>query len=453
MTLAFSYVHTEEGDRLAAGLVWKSTAADPGWRIGANGAALVREDPEAAKDSRYVLADGMEAEGAASLLLAMADGLAAHVDLENPTEPGDWLFVARTEPDATHPEGRYWLAQATVSDTTEDGLKAIPAPRPEELRDSFEEFIQAATEIASVWIMAGLAVVDADPFADRVTLALVGAGVFEESRIRRVVPQVGNQPVFRRLRRITVAGVATVLSASAAVVAAILLLPGYVVSLAAPSPPVQLVSAVVAKGAFRSTCSGSLAGWWPRIAGWQVRSSGCALAGHVPPSLGIEPSDPLATGASTVLVFWRRLALEDGANPVLAEGAALRVLEGWPHGFGRDREGMVLWRSSALSLVAVPDAPPSQPEASNARLAALWADTPGAVNEGQGGYVITAPGVPEDLLGRASSASGLAPVLLEASESGPTVMVLQKPATRALPAALLSDTQGSDGESEKGRDR
>ncbi len=434
------YVGTDGGLRLAAGLSWRAVATDPTWRIGATGLALVHAEGGSAEEGRYARTQDMAAEGASSLLLALARCLTEAGDGGPLAEGGDWLFVARTDPDSAHPEGRHWLAQASVSVTGDATVTAVPLARPEECHDSFDGLMQAVTEISSVWIVAGLAVMDTDPFADRVTEALVAAGVFDAARIRRVSPRADGLPVFTRFRRMPVATVAVAMSAAGAALVAALLLPGLLSSLmaAAPPPPVQLARATVADGAFRSACSGSLSDWWPRVVGWRTRSSGCALAGHVPARIGIAPPriSPAEPGAA--MLSWRRLELEDSANPVLAAGAAERVLADWPHGYIREARAVTLWRPFTLPLVA--ESPPEHaPEdVPSARLRKLWADTPGAVREGQGGFTVTAPGAPDDLLARASRVPDLAPVLLDVPETGPATMVLRPPQSRNLPAALLA---------------
>lgn len=443
MTVAsgtLSYASPSAGVRLAAGLAWKSAAADPGWRIGASGLALVSGDGRSASGGRYARTQDPAAEGARSLLMAMARGLAGPEDGAEPPEPGDWLFAARTDPEPGHPDGRYWLAQASVTEAEGGGSVPLPLPRPEEIRDSFEGLVQAAAGIASVWIVPGLAVPDTDPFAGRIAEALADAGVFDPSRIRRVPLRADGLPAFERIRRLPVTAAAAAAVAMGGALAAAVVLPGFLSSLlAAPPPPsVPLATVAVAEGAFRTECSRRLSDWWPRIAGWRPAVSGCALAGHAP--AGLEAVDAVEGGSagggpSVTMLSWQRLSLADGANPVLAGGAADRVLAGWTHGVRRDGDGLLLWRASLLPLV--PADGRDAAAASGRPLEALWAGTPGAVRAGQGGYEVTAPGDPDDLLARASLADGLEPVRIEVPEAGSATMALRPPEFRAVPASSL----------------
>ena len=447
MTVAsgpLSYVSPAAGVRLAAGIAWKSADADPGWRIGASGLALVSGDGRSASGGCYARSEDPAEEGASSLLMAMAGGLAGPEDGAEPPEPGDWLFAARTDPEPGHPEGRYWLAQASVTAAEGGGLVSVPIPRPEEIRDSFEGLVQAATEIASVWIVPGLAVPDTDPFADRVAEALASAGVFDLSGIRRVSLETEGLPSFERIRRLPVTAVAAAAIAMGGTLAAAVVLPGFLSSLLAAPPPASapLATVAVAEGAFRTECSRSLSEWWPRVAGWRTQSSGCALAGHAPAALEGVPADGRGRVPSVTMLSWQLLSLADGANPVLAEGAADRVLSGWPHGVRRGAEGLFLWRASWLPLA--PADGRDAAAASGRPLQALWAGTPGAVRAGQGGYEVTAPGSPDELLARASLAPGLDPVRIDVPEAGPATLALRPPEIRTVPASSLSLKERTD---------
>jgi len=139
------------------------------------------------------------------------------------------------------------------------------------------------------------------------------------------------------------------------------------------------------RGAFSARCVEGLDAWWPRIAGRDIVSRGCAPADHVPePARGLvaEVSGfDVGEGAEATMTIWRHCKPASGANLVLAETAAERVLAAWTQGRGVREKNLVPWRSAALPMVPAdePAADDPGPVGAQAALAALWAHRPGAL--------------------------------------------------------------------------
>ena len=211
-----------------------------------------------------------------------------------------------------------------------------------------------------------------------------------------------------------------------------------------------MVSVRIEDGAFARACTTALDAWWPRRVGWQLDNAGCALAGHLPatPDLPVMeiPARPIQP-----MVIWQHLVPEAGRNTVLARDAAEQVVERWPHEARLDPDGLTLWKTAALPLVPVEgdetrERTPSLDLAGiQTRLAAFWADTPGAVSRSDNGassFTIRTTRPPAAVFERAARVPGIAPVRLIQSGStggGGNTLVLTPVTPRNVPVTMIGD--------------
>lgn len=445
------------GARLAAGLTWRNVpqglrAAMPGSPVGPS---LLPGDPGCVLriGDRFARTETQPpAEGAGSLLVAMARGLVAGKDAGR-VRPGLWLFAA--ELPAVDGEPGHWLGQAMLNQEAEGGPFGIqPVPGPEELHPDREGFLSALADIAAVTTLAGVAV--GGPAAKaRGALAKEARTLFagqgaagDRSSLTVLVaePDPANGPGFVRQKAVPRRVVALGAVAAAAGLAALLVLPAAMNRLfrePAPPPP-EMVAAAPAPGAFAAACTSALAEWWPRIAGWEAVERGCALAESLPRAGAPAPVDLSGDLAGDVpalpFAVWLRLEPAPGANPVLAEHAARRVLAGWGHGRRDTGEALLLWKARALPLHPVPEGDRSDaPDRDRilAELSALWAHLPAAVADGDEGIVVTAPGNAEALLARAGRVDGVVPARLVLAAREPARLTLKARAPRRVPMDLF----------------
>ena len=456
-----------DGTRLVAGLTWEIAS-------GPEAPVLKRNAPHVLRlpDRRARLAAADDGP-CGSLLLAMAADLTtAHV----PGASGTWAFIA--EIPGSDPAPTIWMGVADIASPDEedegtDGGEGVsrfvrPRPGPELAFDDPDEALEELGERLEVMDIAGLAVRWHPGRETRRGRMIQGITAIAQTLELhdvlpdRPVPVEGDRdaspavqlPVFGPPRQVPVRLLVGLGSGALALLAAVfVVLPMIEDALRAPPPPPpEMVSVQVASGAFAGVCTAALDAWWPRITGWRVESSGCALAGHLPMELALpEPGPVEPTGRP--MVVWRQLVMESGRNQVLARSAADQRISTWPHEARVDANRLTLWRTESLPLVpAATDPAGDRPGAGEirTRLAALWADAPGAVTVpdagGAAGGLVTistsgATGVPA-VFSRAARVPGMAPARLVRSASGAGELVLAPVTPRAVPAALFDDTGG-----------
>ena len=442
------------GARLAAGVTWRSVPQGfrgllPGSPVGLS---LFQSDPGCVlrAGDRFARLDGaLPGEGAGSMLVALARGL---VDGPKEADPGLWLFAAELPETAGEP--RHWLGEVTLVEGAEgEPVVVLPVPAPEELHGDREAFLSAISDIVAITALAGIAVGGATGKARTALVDEVNARIAAGPGADRAAPPVlavtpapDPGPAFIRRKAVPRRAYAIGGVAVAATLAAAVVLPAVVRGLfSEPAPPAPaMVVAAPEPGAFAAACTAALADWWPRVAGWSATERGCALADSLPPFGAPTPGDlsgDLAGGAPAFpFVAWMRLELDANANPVLAEHAARRVLDGWPHGRRETEEALLLWQARALPLHPVTDGdrPASaDPERVVAALSALWAHRPAAVTDGEDGIVVTAPGDAGALLSRAGRVDAVTPVRLVLAAKGPVRLTLQPRASRLVPQDLF----------------
>ncbi len=445
------------GIRLAAGLAWRNVppglrAAMPG---SPTGLSMVPGEPGCVLriGDRCARTEAQApAEGAGSLLVAMALGLVAGKDAGR-VRPGPWLFAA--ELPVADGEPGHWLGQVMLSQEDEgDPFEIQPVPGPEELHPDRESFLSALADIAAVTTLAGVAVggptARARGALAKEARALVAgqgdAGDRSSLAVLVAEPDPSAGPMFVRQKAVPRRVFALGVVAAAAGIAALLVLPAAMSSLfrAPPPPPPEMVAAAPAPGAFAAACTSALADWWPRIAGWEAVERGCALAESLPrsgaPTRADLSGDIAGEDPALPLAAWLRLEPVPGANPVLAEHAARRVLAGWRYGRRDTGEALLLWKVRALPLHPVPEgdrSPAPDRVRIMAELSALWAHLPTAVADGDEGIVVTAPGNASALLARAGRVDGVVPARLVLEAKEPARLTLKARAPRRVPMDLF----------------
>ena len=458
------------GQTLLAGLTWEM-AEGPDLPVLTDTRLRLRHVNRIAR-----VAPGDDAQTDGALLLALAaDALGQRSRAQ--TAPETWLFVAVIGPDAnTAPSvgtgPLIWTGLAELGPGAGGDLTATPHPGSEALNGDPDTALRALKEDLAVTPVAGIAMSviggiggteasgSISPAALARKITALCAQAAPDATVLHVGPELafrplpGASPYFAAPARLPL-GKAGILAAAitASVVLGFTVTPWIAKALRAPEPPPpELVRVSPGPMAFGAACTAALADWWPRIVGWQRGDAGCALAGHIPAGYGpVAGTGPAADSPRTVpMLVWLNLKRTESANPVLAKGAASRVLESWPHGQRTSPGSILLWQTRALPLVgtAIPASAPatnSAPVAGGgaaasaaARLAALWADTPDAVTADGTGFIVTASSGPQELFARAARVPGLTPVRLERPAKGRTTLVLRPPASRVLPRALFS---------------
>ena len=447
-----------DGTRLLAGLTWE-IASGPEAPVLRGDAPHVLRLP----DRRARLADTDGGPGG-SLLLQMAADLVA---VFFPAASGPWAFIA----EIPAPDGppALWMAIADVAPTG-----ATPRPGPELLFDDPEDALAALQEhlditdiegIAARWLPVRAGMTPDDTHRGRMIMGIaeiagtveledVGPDALPPDGADRDAAAAARLPVFAPPRQVPVRLLGGLASVAGAVLAGFLVVVPMVEAAfrAPPPPPPETVSVRVAEGAFAGACTEALDAWWPRITGWQVGSAGCAVAGHLPDE-PVLPEPRAADRLGRPMVVWRHLVPERGRNSVLARSAADQMVAAWPHEARIDPDGLTLWRTASLPMTEASDseiATAPDAEATRARLAGLWADTPDAVTlRLDPGSVldlfeVRSPGAtPADvILSRAARVPGIAPRRLVQSAAAGDTLVLAPVGFRDVPVTLLEATKG-----------
>jgi len=426
------------------------------------------------------------------LLLDLAQGLLhAH-----PDSAGPWVFIAEvpdpsvaSSPSLSSPSGAasdvdhpplVWLAIADLEPVTDDGparavsqtvSRIVPRPGPEQLFATADAALVALQDHLAITEIAGLAVrwfpagsVATPDHTHRGAMIDGFAHIARDLPLHDIALQSGAVagPVFTPPRRVPVPLLASLCGGAALCAVLVFVAVPLVQELLRepPPPPVPMVTLQPKPGAFAEACLTDLTAWWPRIVGWDVVSTGCAVTGHVPQDLMI--ASPVADSPlSQPLVIWRRVAARADRNSVLARSAADQAVAAWnpgksvgnnpedpgspdvpPYGAHYDDFGrLILWKTAALPLIESAetterferdatvspehDDPASDPDDDpdvaiqrwRTRLAVLFADTPDAVTVSPSvpdrTVIITAPGRLRDAFARVAQVSGLTPVRLE----------------------------------------
>lgn len=462
----------DDGTRLAAGLSWEIANGPEKPVLGGNAPLVLRLPTRRAQ-----LADTGSGP-CGSLLLQMAAELTA---IFFPAAAGPWAFIA----EIPAPDGppTLWMGLADIAapggsggaSADEAGLRAVtPRPGPEMTFESPDEALDALERLLGITEISGIAVrwlpVHAGMTSDdthrgrmitgiadiseTVDLHDVGPAVPAPQGIDRDAALAASPPVFVPPRRLPVRLLAGLGIGVGAMVAGIfVILPMIEEALRPPPPaPPEMVRVHIAPGAFGTACTKALDAWWPRITGWRLDNAGCALAGYLPET-PVLPEPRATDRTSRAMVVWRHLVPEDGRNIVLGRRAAGQVLGKWPHESRLDEASLTLWSTTALPLTPVvgigADASRPDPDAIRARLAALWAHTPGAVTlqrEGRAaGHVriVTAAGTPAGAsLSRAGEVPGISPVRLVETAQGEGEMLVGPVVAREMPVTLFDSIQG-----------
>ena len=375
---------TAGGIRLMGGLTWE-IAGTPETPVMRAGAPLVLRLPERRAELAASEVDRGGATG--SLLLAMGDALIR----TRPAARGPWAFLAdlpghNRGPEDSEGDPLLWLALADLQAAGEegDGAITVPRPGPEQLFSDPDAALAAlhkhliTTEIAGV---ATMWLSEAQTQRDRIRQGL--AHIAPTLPLADIEPDAVSDdlPRFVHPRRVPARLLGTLGAGALLLLAGVFVVVPVIREMlrAPPPPPPELVRVHIAPGAFAAACTTALEAWWPRRVGWQVASSGCAMAGHLPAQPHLP--DPEQTDRLVApMVIWRHLAPDGNRNAVLARAAAEQLLDSWPHDARLDLGGLTLWQVAPLSLVPAQEAGPGraafEPDHIRARLAALWADTP-----------------------------------------------------------------------------
>ena len=465
----------DDGTRLAAGLSWEIASGPEKPVLGVNAPLVLRLPTRRAQ-----LADaGTGTSPCGSLLLHMASELTA---VHFPAASGPWAFIAEIPAPVGPPA--LWMGLADIAApggpgraaTDEAGLRAVtPRPGPEMTFETPGEALGALEQLLGITEIAGIAVrwlpVQAGMTSEDTHRGQMIAGIAEISEtvdlhdvgpaapaplgVDRDAALAASPPVFVPPRRLPVRLLAGLGIGVGAMVAGIfVILPMIEEALRPPPPPPpEMVRVHIAPDAFGTACTEALDAWWPRITSWRLDSAGCAMAGHLPEN-PVLPEPRATDRTSRAMVVWRHLVPKDGRNIVLGRRAAGKVLDEWPHESRLDEASLTLWSTASLPLTPLEgaDAEASQssdPDAIRARLAALWAHTPGAVTlqrEGRSaGHVriVTAAGTPAGAsLSRAGEVPGISPVRLVETEDGQGEMLVGPVVSREVPVTLLDFIQG-----------
>ena len=442
-----------DGTRLVAGLTWE-TASGPEAPVLRRDAPSVLRLPE----RRARLADPAGAR-CASLLMAMAAGLARLA----PDASGAWVFMAEI-PELEGPP-RLWMAVADIAAADDGdagtGGRVTPRPGPERTFDDADEALGglqgelAVTDIAGIavsWTPIRTGMSPGDTHRGSVIQGL--ADIAPAVPLHDVDPVEGT-PVFVPPRRVPVRLLGVLGVAASALLAGIFVIVPMIEEALRPDPlpPPETATVRVAPEAFSTTCAAALDAWWPRVSGWAVSDTGCAVAGHLPEE-PVLPEPPSSERLVQPMVTWRRLVRQNGRNDVLARGAARQMITTWLHEARLDEDALTLWRTESLPMVAAnaPDrddvASVQDPDAAVDRLAARFANVPDAVTRGRGTdmdlVTIRVPGVGTAgaVLSRAGLVPGITPVRLVRSADGGAELVLAPVAVREVRAELLEPTDG-----------
>ena len=392
---------------------------------------------------------------ATALLLAMAADLCAPPPARPGAAAGPWAFLAEIP-------GGVWLALADLvpaGAAGEERLAISPRPGPEQIFDSPDAALAALTAHLETTDLAGLAVTSVPtgtPVRARTACGDTARGPLLSGLLSALahsapglpVVEVSPSedprlPVFRAPRRVPLRLIGGAGAGLGLLLAGVFVIAPVIEEMLTPPPPPppEMVAVSLPPEAFAAACTQALEAWWPRVVGWRVGTTGCALPGHLPgkPALTLPAPDPGAA-PHVPLVVWRHLIPERARNRVLAGAAATRVMATWPHAAHLEAEGLTFWHTIPLPLERTGATSVAGPDTA-ARLAALWADTPGAVAV-EGAQVRIATGRTPLATLFTRTVPGLAPVQMVQAPEGGTLR-LAPPRPRSLAVDLLAKDTSS----------
>ena len=457
-----------DGSLLLAGLTWEIALGAEYPRFGKNREMVLRRDQRRAVITLPPLSD--QDVPVASLLLVLAQSLQQTVmNCEGP-----WAFIA----EVPHADGRplLWLAIADIEKPfdRETTANVIPRPGPERICETADECLAALQAQLEIVEIAGIAVRWLPPCADMSEADTHrGPMIAGFSQVAHNVPlhdvplappsegQRFTAPVQISPR---LAGGVGLLAAASLVIGLVLVPLAQAYFTPAPPPPIEYVTVMPERGGFAANCAHGLAGWWPRIIGWDLVTSGCALPPHLPPRLAfmrqaslpaINPGEVAERDAALPrpaqpMMIWQEFVPSADRNPVMAQAAANQVIDRWEHQVELNTQGrgrLTLWREADIPLT--PALAPDRSAATMAylpdgtldwqnlqvQLATLWLDTPNAVALKDEQFVIRSATRPATAFERAGLIEALAPVRLEY----PGELILAPIATRTLPASMFTE--------------
>ena len=434
-----------DGSRLLAGLNWEREPQFSLPVIGQPGMELRHAR------HRAQLPTDMEAEGARSLLIAMANELAKAPAID--ALDGVWMLLA----DVSGADGPgYWLAMAELMPGP-NGLTHRPLFGPEDVFAEVDDLCHAVKGIASTMPLAGLAMAQGraditSKLRARIRSIIDELALGDDNAIpieRVTLPDPDPlDPVFAPQPSVGGRGLAFGGLLVGSLVLAATLLPVLIVGAQRPESVVEtpMVRVAPAAGSFATRCTDTLQGWWPRIVGWRIETEGCALDGFVPDGT-VPRSDLNATrpegGRDLQMVVWKRYAPSGQINTVLANRAAEQVLSDWTHGERRLGGDILLWqlRSVPLAQVVEPENPVESNRPLAAQVEALWADEPGSVRPIPDGVSVRAPARADRIFARLETVPELSPIRLQ-SDTGMVTLDLRTDFTRLVPTTLF-DPKGA----------
>ena len=327
-------------------------------------------------------------------------------------------------------EDVWWLAAAEITDG-----KAAPLPWREGVHNGWDALARAVTQVMAVSDVTGI-VAPRDGVAPTSSVAseaaLAGAGPDTDAvEVLGVDPDPTGLPVLTPVRSVPPRAAMAFGIGAAVLLAGAATVPGLIAAAPEPPPPSPPATerVTLARGAFAAGCLAGLRGWWPRVPGWTTGATGCGLSRHLPPGVGQE-------GDATMAV-WRRLVPAETANPVIADAAARRAVDAWPHGSLLERKRLLLWHSRALGIRPAKGGETPDMDTGASRLASLWAESPDAVEPSDGTVTVASPGSPGETLTRAARAGGMEPVRLVVAAGSGTVLEMRPERVWNVPAGTL----------------
>ncbi|MCY4288600.1 MAG: hypothetical protein OXC63_08405 [Aestuariivita sp.] len=473
----YPFLTAPDGCKLLAGLHWEIAPSTEYLRISQANHMIVRQH---GRRATIAVAPAVAAsqKPVGSLLLSLANSLQQTVV----TCEGPWAFIAEV-PNA---DGRplVWLAIADIEKpfNSEATAKVVPRPGTEQIFDTADECLAALQAHLEIVEIAGLAVrwLPTRPAMDAADTHR-GPMITGFSHVARNIPlhdvplaSTSDGQRFATPWQISprLAGGVGLLAAASMVVAVVLVPLAQAYFTPAPPPPIDYVTVMPERGGFAANCEVSLASWWPRIIGWEVVTSGCALPTHLPSRLAFmhnAPVTPIGTDGVAArgagdprptqpMMIWQEFVPTPGRNQVMAVAAANQVIARWDHQVElntQDRGRLTLWRQADIPLTKATagesgdPTDPSDPAMASlpdgsldwqnlrAQLATLWLDTPNAVLLKNEQFIITSDTRPTTALERAGLIGALAPVRIE----HPGELILEPIATRTLPATMFTELE------------
>ncbi|MCY4306137.1 MAG: hypothetical protein OXC62_15385 [Aestuariivita sp.] len=428
-----------DGTRLVGGLTWDVVSGAEAPALRRQAPAVLRMEFRRAKLSPS-LWDAQQGDLPGSLLVNLATNLIA----QDAVMAGTWVFI--TEIPAPHRPPRLWVAIADLKendDNSDDLLTIVPRPQTEHILDTADEALALLQREMETTEIAGLAVRWLPEHRSlQPDQTHRGAMIEGFSHVAQTVPLCDvnfvarhhDHPHFVAPKHIPLPLIGWGSAAACALFVGFFgIIPFMQEWLKEPPPaPPDMITVQPSPGAFGNVCLTGLTDWWPRIVGWDVQSSGCALTNHVPKELALPVAAPTSV-ATQPLVIWRQLRPTPGRNTVLAQSAAHQAIGTWPHEIHRtDTGGLVLYKTAELPFIEAnetTDFGSIDLESLRSQLAILWAHAPDSVRLVDREMTISEPGTPRDVFERVARI----PLLMPLHFSQPGNMMLTSVYPRQIP--------------------